>query len=127
MAEAKENEPVNAAPNDADAWRARFVEYYTQNAPSKVGMVTDEFMAKWAGKYETLMANMVDKYGPLGQPKPQEAAPKARGKGAASGAKGPPAKGKTVAENCEAFVEMIAKATPAPCSVERPAACAKLS
>ena len=44
-------------------WRARFIEYYKTNAPTKVALVTDEFMVKWAGKYDTLFTNLVKKYG----------------------------------------------------------------
>ena len=53
---------------DAPEWREKFVAYYRANAPEKEKMVTDTMMAKWAGRYEELYANMERKYGPLGQP-----------------------------------------------------------
>ena len=46
-------EPAPAA-DDTEAWRAKFIAYYSSNAPSKVRMVTDGMMTKWAGKYEAL-------------------------------------------------------------------------
>ena len=55
-----------------------FIEYYTANAPTKLSMVTEKFMEKWQGKYEILMKNLVEKYGPLGSPIQQDQV-KARG------------------------------------------------
>ena len=57
-----------------DTWRETFIEYYTTNAPTKLSMVNDKFMEKWQGKYEILMKNLVEKYGPLGSPIQQEQA-----------------------------------------------------
>ena len=62
-----------------NAFSSAALRYYTQNAPSKVDLVTDAFMTKWSGKYEKLMEDMVAKYGPLGEPKPQEEVSKSRG------------------------------------------------
>mmetsp|Transcript_36851 Transcript_36851/g.66260 ORF Transcript_36851/g.66260 Transcript_36851/m.66260 type:complete len:622 (+) Transcript_36851:121-1986(+) len=59
-----------------DAWRDSFIEYYTTNAPTKVLMVNDKMMAKWSGKYEILMKNLIEKYGPLGAPIDQPQVPK---------------------------------------------------
>lgn len=51
-----------------DEWREKFVNYYETNVPTKVRMVNDAMMAKWDGKYESLMTNLEKKYGPLGAP-----------------------------------------------------------
>jgi len=65
-----------------DEWRAKFTVYYQTNAPTKVSMVNDSMMEKWAGKYDSLYGNLVKKYGPLGKPldQPVAAAPKPGGK-----------------------------------------------
>ena len=61
-----------------DAWKTKYIEYYTTNAPTKVAMVTDEMMDKWDGRYDTLWANLLKKYGPPGEPIEQPPPPAAR-------------------------------------------------
>ena len=73
-----------------DEWKAKFVAYYTSNAPTKVSMVSDAMMDKWEGRYDTLYANLEKKYGALGAPiEPPPAAPPRRGPPAL---RGPPAR-----------------------------------
>ena len=68
MAAVEDVENLNPAADDVEAWRAKFVDYYQQNAPTKVKMVSDAMMEKWAGKFDTLYKNLEKKYGPLGTP-----------------------------------------------------------
>ena len=80
-------------------WRAKFIQYYTTNAPSKVSLVNDKMMDKFQGKYHILWKNLVKKYGPPGQP--IEIAIATNGNG------------KKVTSTCDIiFKEMIDKATP---------------
>lgn len=103
----------NLAPNiniKHDPWRAKFVEYYTTNAPTKVAMVNDKMMSKWSGKYELLMDNLVKKYGPLGSPIEQPQKPRAT---AAAGGGGPPCTSKkSIADFHSEFTTLVTKATP---------------
>lgn len=80
-------------------WRAKFIQYYTTNAPSKVSLVNDKMMNKFQGKYHILWKNLVKKYGPPGQPIEIALATNGNGKKATS--------------TCDIiFKEMIDKATP---------------
>ena len=98
-----ENLPPN---DDSAAWKVKLLDYYSQNAPTKMKMVNDSMMAKYVGKYDGLYNNLVKKYGPLGKPLAQApAAPAAR---AAPGSGG----NKTVGDFHDSFVQLIAKATP---------------
>jgi len=104
--------------DDREQWRSKLLEYYSSNAPAKAVMVTDAMMDKWAGKYEELYANMVEKYGPLGSPIVPKPAPKARPAATADPAgygKQPAAGGKQsgVAEFRDEFVKLVAVATAA--------------
>jgi len=60
--------PITNTNISDDSWRETFIEYYTTNAPQKVSMVNEKMMARWSGKYEILMKNLIEKYGPLGAP-----------------------------------------------------------
>jgi hypothetical protein len=51
-----------------EAWKAKFIEFYETNAPSKVKLVNDKMMTKYRDKYHVLMNNLIKKYGPLGKP-----------------------------------------------------------
>eukprot|EP00658_Telonema_sp_P-2_P031890 TRINITY_DN23763_c0_g1_i1.p1 TRINITY_DN23763_c0_g1~~TRINITY_DN23763_c0_g1_i1.p1 ORF type:complete len:401 (-),score=74.11 TRINITY_DN23763_c0_g1_i1:746-1948(-) len=96
-----------ASTSSQEAWRATLVEYYTTNAPAKVGLVTDAMMAKWEGRYDVLFQGMQKKYGPPGHPIAQDP-PKARG---------PPARGGkklTVGDCYDTFMQMVREQTPAP-------------
>jgi len=48
---------------EREAWRAKFIAYYTTNAPQKVVTITDAIMDRWQGRYEKLFAGMCLKYG----------------------------------------------------------------
>jgi hypothetical protein len=109
------------ANDDTDAWRAKFVEYYQQNAPTKVKMVNDSMMEKWAGKYEALWNNLVKKYGPLGKPLAQPPAAPSKGKGGSKGGGKGGGKGgsfgggkakPTIGDFAHEFVALATKATP---------------
>jgi hypothetical protein len=110
------------AADATDAWRAKFVDYYQQNAPTKVKMVNDSMMDKWAGKYEALWNNLVKKYGPLGKPKVQPPAAPAKGKGRGGGKGGGKGGGfggdfggrakPTISDFADDFVALVTKATP---------------
>ena len=87
------------ATNNAE-WRAKFIQYYTTNAPSKVSLVNDKLMNKFQGKYHILWKNLVKKYGPPGQPiEIAIATPNGNGK-------------KVTSTSDIIFKEMIDKATP---------------
>ena len=64
----KTNKSVQLMALTNEEWRAKFVDYYTTNAPTKLSMVTDEFMTKWEGKYDKLWAGVIKKYGEPGHP-----------------------------------------------------------
>ena len=96
----------NSDPN-TEEWRLKFIEYYTANAPSKVRMVTPAMMSKWSGKYDSLMANLVKKYGVLGSPieQPSPAATPRGGGGGGSGKK-------SISDFRDDFISLVSKATP---------------
>mmetsp|Transcript_28938 Transcript_28938/g.57837 ORF Transcript_28938/g.57837 Transcript_28938/m.57837 type:complete len:600 (-) Transcript_28938:98-1897(-) len=85
--------------DDAEAWRLKIIEYYRMNAPMKVRMVNQNMMTKYAGKYDTLYANLIKKYGPPGQPIAAAIAPGAGSK-------------KTIGDFHDAFMKLVSKATP---------------
>ena len=62
------NNAIGNSDMSDDAWKAKFIEYYTLNAPAKVKLVTQKMMDRYRGKYDVLMENLIKKYGPLGQP-----------------------------------------------------------
>ena len=66
------------ADDEREVWRARFIDYYRQNAPDKVRLVTDKMLDKFAGRYDELMDNIIAKYGPPGQPHARAPAPAPR-------------------------------------------------
>ena len=94
-----------------EEWRAKFVDYYTTNAPTKLSMVTDEFMTKWEGKYDKLWAGVTKKYGEPGHPiVPKPTKPRRRGPPSSSRSRGGPKK--SVTECHDEFVELITKLIP---------------
>ena len=117
MAAAEDVENLNPAADDVEAWRAKFVDYYQQNAPTKVKMVSDAMMEKWAGKFDTLYKNLEKKYGPLGAPIAQPLKPppalsnKAFGGRGGLGGGGRPAKPE-VGDYADEFLALVAKETP---------------
>ena len=66
--------------DDTEAWKVKIIDYYRQNAPMKVRMVNANMMSKYEGKYDTLWANLIKKYGQPGQPIASAVAPGAGGK-----------------------------------------------
>lgn len=100
-----------------DAWREAFIEYYSTNAPSKVLMVNEKMMAKWSGKYEILMKNLIEKYGPVGEPIDQLLVSR-RTKSAAAPrrfkpiADRPSTSAPTANEHASKFSALISEATP---------------
>ena len=108
------------ADDEREVWRARFIDYYRQNAPDKVRLVTDKMLDKFAGRYDELMDNIIAKYGPPGQPHARAPAPAPRsgapgggfgGYGGAAASGGSSA-GAKVADWSHEFVELIAAAMP---------------
>ncbi|KAJ1461526.1 P-loop containing nucleoside triphosphate hydrolase protein [Pelagophyceae sp. CCMP2097] len=98
---------------DTEAWRSKFVAFYTSNAPDKVSMVTDSMMDKWAGKYEALFLNLEKKYGKEGDPIAQAPAPArapARGGLMQMGGRGNGGKQAAVGDFCDQFTKLIADA-----------------
>ena len=87
-------------------WRAKFIQYYTTNAPSKVSLVNDKMMNKFQGKYHILWKNLVKKYGPPGQPIEIALATNGNGK-------------KVTSTSDIIFKEMIDKATPTSLQLSR--------
>ena len=96
-----------------EEWRTKFINYYQTNAPSKVKVVTDSFMAKWKGKYDKLWEGVTKKYGPPGQPIPQPKAQPKRARGPPSRTRGAPrGPKKTVGECYDAFVQLTQQQKP---------------
>jgi len=109
---------------DAPEWREKFVAYYRANAPEKEKMVTDTMMAKWAGRYEELYANMERKYGPLGQPQAPAPARKplrsAGNRSSALAAGGAAHSKHSVDDFAAEFADMVADAAPRDSSLAEP-------
>jgi kinesin family protein 2/24 len=96
-----------------DTWRETFIEYYTTNAPTKVSMVNDKMMARWSGKYEILMKNLIEKYGPLGAPIDQPQVPRSsRSKPAAAPRRFKPAARASASVSASASAAPVKKSAP---------------
>ena len=96
-----------------EEWRKKFIDYYTTNAPTKLSMVTDEFMTKWEGKYDQLWAGVTKKYGEPGHPIiPKPTKPRRRGPPSSSRSSRGSGPKKSVTECHDEFVELITKNIP---------------
>ena len=102
------------AEDDTEGWRQRLIDYYTQNAPEKVRLVDDKMMAKFAGRYETLWANLIAKYGPLGQPIPVQSVQKMLVAKKKKGPGGPPSDSsrRSVADWHDEFAALVERELP---------------
>ncbi|GMH96320.1 hypothetical protein TrVE_jg3726 [Triparma verrucosa] len=99
------SELAELPPNDdSAAWKEKLLDYYRQNAPTKIRMVNDAMMTKYAGKYDSLYGNLIKKYGPLGQPTAAATRPSISAPG--GGAK------KSIGDFHSNFVTLVTKATP---------------
>jgi hypothetical protein len=111
----EKNQNMASTEKTQDEWRQALIDYYTTNAPTKVSVVTDSFMTKWAGKYDKLFEGMQKKYGLPGQPivpPPAKTKPTMR-RGPPGGGGGGRSRGgpkPTIAASHDVFTQMIHEA-----------------
>ena len=92
------------AGNDVRAWKELLIAYYVQHAPAKAGLVNEQMLSTWNGRFPTLYANLVAKYEPAAESVAAAPATKKAGNGQRNGT--------VVGDFHDEFVKLVAAATP---------------